>query len=156
MRTSLVGSVSLFERLLRSRPPLNASTVRPVKTRAWFTVIVSAVTAASVWALSPLLVGHREPWDTDGIFYIVALAVVGSLAGLIVPRPLWAHYLGAIVGQLGYVALFLPLGTLSILDAATALAVTLGFLLGYSLIFLAAAALAAFVRTRLSSRSAHV
>jgi hypothetical protein len=120
----------------------------PMKTRAWLTVVVSAVAAASVWALSPLLAGHREPWDADGFFYVVALVVAGSVAGLLVPRPLWAHYLGAFVGQLGYEALFLPLGPLFVLGAA--------FLLGYSLIFLAAAALAAFVRARLGSRSGHV
>jgi hypothetical protein len=74
----------------------------PMKPRAWLTAFVSTATAALVWALSPLLDGHREPWDTDG----------------------------------------------SVLGAA--------FLLGYSLIFLAAAALAAFARTRLSSRSGHV
>jgi hypothetical protein len=119
--------------------------IGPVKPRAWLAVSVSTATAASVWALSPLLTGHREPWDTDGLSYVVALAVAGFVAGALVPRSLWAHYLGALVGQLGYAVLFLPLGPFYILGAA--------FLLGYSLIFLAAAALAAFARTRLSSRS---
>ncbi len=116
-----------------------------MKTHAWLTVVVSAVAGASVWALSPLLVGHREPWDADGLFYVVALFVAGSLAGWLAPRPLWAHYVGALVGQLGYEALFLPIGPLFVLGAA--------FLLGYSLIFLAAAALAASIRARLGSRS---
>jgi hypothetical protein len=116
-----------------------------MKPRAWLTVLVSTASAGSVWALSPLLTGHREPWDTDGINYVVALAVAGFVAASIVPRPLWAHYLGALVGQLGYALLFLPAGPFTVLGAA--------FLLGYSLIFLAAAALAAFARTRLSSRS---
>ena len=119
-----------------------------MKTRAWLTVLVSAAASASVWALSPLLVGHREPWDADGYFYVVALVVAGSVAGLLAPRPLWAHYLGALAGQLGYEALFLPIGPLFVLGAA--------FLLGYSLIFLAAAALAAYARARLTSRSAPV
>jgi hypothetical protein len=119
-----------------------------MKARAWLTVIVSAVASASVWALSPLLTGHREPWDADGLFYVVALTVAGSVAGLLAPRPLWAHYLGALVGQLGYEALFLPIVPLFVLGAA--------FLLGYSFVFLAAAALAASVRERLRSRPAHV
>lgn len=119
-----------------------------MKTRAWLTVVASAVASASVWALSPLLAGHREPWDADGYFYVVALIVAGFIAGLLFPRPLWAHYLGALVGQLGYEALFLPIGPLFILGAA--------FLLGYSLVFLVAAALAASARARLGSRSAHV
>jgi len=116
-----------------------------MKAPAYLTVGVSAMTTASVWALSPLLAGQREPWDTDGVFYVVALLVVGALSGVLVPRPLWAHFLGAFVGQLGYEALFLPPGPLSALGVA--------FLLGYSLIFLAAAATAAFGRTRLGSRS---
>jgi hypothetical protein len=101
-----------------------------------------------VWALSPLLAGHREPWDVDGLFYIVALFVAGSLAGLLAPRPLWAHYLGALVGQLVYQAVFLPIGPLIVLGAA--------FLLGYSLVFLVGAALAAWIRARLRTRSAQV
>ena len=104
--------------------------------------------SASVWALSPLLADHREPWDAEGYFYVVALVVAGSVAGLLAPGPLWAVYLGALVGQLGYEALFLPMGPLFFLGAA--------FLLGYALIFLVAAALAAFVRARFWSGSAHV
>ena len=115
-----------------------AGSLQFMKARAWLTLLVSAATAALVWALSPLLVGQREPWDTDGIFYVVALAVAGSVASLLAPRPLWAHYLGALAGQLGYAALFLPLGESPLLGAA--------YLCGYSLIFLAAAALVAFAR----------
>jgi hypothetical protein len=115
-----------------------------MKTQAWLTVIVSVVASASVWALSPLLAGHPEPWDADGLFYVAALVVAGSIAGLLAPRPLWAHYLGALVGQLGYEALFPPVGPLFVLGVA--------FLLGYSLIFLVAAALAAAVRARFRSR----
>jgi hypothetical protein len=118
-----------------------------MKPRGWLTVLVSTAAAASVWALSPLLTGHREPWDTDGISYVVALAVAGFVAASLAPRPLWAHYVGALVGQLGYAVLLLP-GPLSVLGAA--------FFLGYSLIFLAAAALAAFARTRLRSRFGQV
>jgi hypothetical protein len=99
-----------------------------------------------------MLAGHREPWDTDGAFYVVALVVAGFVAGSLVPRPLWAHYLGALVGQVGYGTLFLPPGALSIPIVALGVA----FLLGYTLVFLAAAALAAFARTRLGSRSGHV
>ena len=104
-----------------------------MKTRAWLTLSVSAVAGALVWVLSPWLVGHREPWDADGHFYPLALVVAGSIAGLLAPRPLWAHYVGALVGQLGYELLFLHIGPLFVLGAA--------FLLGYSLIFLVAAAL---------------
>jgi hypothetical protein len=112
----------------------------------WRALSVSIVASALVWALSPFLVGHREPWDADGYFYVLSLAVSGSFAGLLVPRPLWAHYAGALVGQLGYELLFLRVGPLFVLGAA--------FLLGYSLIFAAAAALAGHLRTRARAPSA--
>ena len=115
---------------------------RPIKPRASVTMLVSAVFGAMVWALSPLLTGHQEPWDADGWFYVGALVVTGSLAGAMSPRPLWALYLGAFTGQLGYELIMLPVGPLLLLGAA--------FLLGYSAIFLAAAALAGSVRRRLA------
>ncbi len=113
----------------------------------WWALSVSTVASALVWALSPFLVGHREPWDADGYFYVLGLAVSGSLAGLLAPRPLWAHYAGALVGQLGYELLFLRVGPLFVLGAA--------FLLGYSLIFVAAAALAGRLRARARAPSIH-
>jgi hypothetical protein len=117
-----------------------------MKARAWSTILVSAAASALVWALSPWLAGHREPWDADGLFYVLALVVAGSLAGLLAPKPLWAHYVGAIVGQLGYEVLFLRIGPLFVLGAA--------FLLGYCIIFVVAAALAAQLRVRLKGQSA--
>ena len=106
--------------------------IGPMKPRAWMTILVSALAGARVWALSAWLTGHAEPWDADGPFYVAALAIAGSVAGLLAPRPLWAHYLGALIGQLGYEVLLLGVGPLFLLGAA--------FLLGYSLIFLIAAA----------------
>lgn len=115
-----------------------------MKPRVWVTVLVSAVAGALVWALSPWLTGYQEPWDADGFFYFGALVVAGSAAGAITPRPLWALYLGALIGQLAYELIFLRLGPLFLLGAA--------FLLGYSAVFLVAAALAGSFRRRLASR----
>jgi hypothetical protein len=115
-----------------------------MKSRAWWsTFLVSAVAGALVWAVSPWLTGQREPWDAGSLFYVVALVFAGALAGLLAPKPLWAHYLGAIVGQLGYELLFLRIGPLFVLGAA--------FLLGYCIIFVVAAAVAARLRARLGS-----
>jgi len=110
-------------------------------------MLVSVVASALVWALSPWLVGHREPWDADGLFYVAALLVAGALAGLLAPKPLWAHYLGSLIGQLGYEVLFLGIGPLFVLGAA--------FLLGYCIIFVVAAGVAAHLRARLESRGVH-
>ena len=70
--------------------------------------------------------------------YFGSLIVAGVVAGALVPRPLWAHYLGAVFGQLIYELIFLKLGPLVLIGAL--------FLLGDSLLFLAGAAAAAHVR----------
>ncbi|KXK14915.1 MAG: hypothetical protein UZ18_ATM001001621 [Armatimonadetes bacterium OLB18] len=116
--------------------------------RWWWALSVSAIAGAMIWALSPLLVGHSEPWDADGYFYVLALIIAGLLAGLLAPRPLWAHYVGALVGQLGYELVFLRVGPLFVLGAA--------FLLGYSLIFVVAAGLAARLHAPTRAPSVHV
>ena len=107
------------------------------------TAFVAAVTSAAIWALSPVFTGSVEPWDADGFFYPGALVVAGLVSGMLRPRPLWALYLGAVAGQLAYESLFLRVGPLFLLGAV--------FLLGFSSIFLAAAALAALVRLRMTS-----
>jgi hypothetical protein len=124
-----------------------ASKSGPMKTHAWLTMGVSAVASALIWASSPWLVGYSEPWDAGGQFYGLSLLIAGSVSGWLSPRPLWAHYFGAFVGQLGYEVIFLSVGPLFILGAI--------FLVGYSLIFLGAAAAAAYLRARVGANSAH-
>ena len=113
--------------------------------RAATALLISAIATASIWAFSPLLIGLREPWDTDGDFYVSALTVAGMLAGSLQPKPLWAHYLGALIGQIGYELIFLHVGPLFLLGVI--------FLLGYALIYLIAAALGGYVRSRLTAPS---
>jgi len=84
------------------------------------------------------LTAKSEPWDADSPYYYIALAVAGAVAGAAVPKPLWAHYLGAVLGQAAYVLAFLKHGALFVLG--------LGFLAAFSLIFIAAAAIAAALR----------
>jgi hypothetical protein len=108
------------------------------------TFVTAAVTSALVWAASPWLTGQREPWDAEFPFYFVALLVAGAVAGVLTPKPLWAHYLGSFTGQLGYEIIFLRIGPLVVLGAM--------FLLGYCFVFLAAATLMAYVRLRFKSR----
>ena len=111
---------------------------------SWITLAISAVASASIWALTPVLTSHREPWDTEGLFYVAALLIAGAVAGAIAPRPLWAHYVGSFAGQLGYELIFLRVGPLVLIGAV--------FLLIYCAIFALAAALAAFVRRRVAKR----
>jgi hypothetical protein len=108
--------------------------------RPWATLLIATLAAASVWALSPWLAGHREPWDAASYYYPIGLFVAGAIAGFVAPRPLWAHYLGAVGGQLAFEVLFLRVGALFLLGAA--------FVLGYSLVFLLAAGIAGRIRQR--------
>ena len=116
--------------------------VKPIRS---VTIAVAAVTSAAVWALSPWAVGAKEPWDVDSPYYWLALAVAGCVAGALAPKPLWAHYVGAVLGQALYQALFLRLGPLFLIGVL--------LLLGFSLIFVVTAAVAGYLRTRLSARS---
>ena len=93
-----------------------------------------------MWALSPMLTGHAEPWDSGGPYYLSTLAIVGAISGGLFPKPLWAHYVGSVIGQAAYEVFFLDMGPLFILGLA--------FLAGYSCVFLAAAAVGAFIRLR--------
>ena len=114
-----------------------------MKPGATFTLLVAALLSALVWALSPILTGHAEPWDANGPYYISALAIVGAVCGGLLPKPLWAHYIGAVLGQVTFELSFLSVGPLFLLGVL--------FLLGYSIVFLAAAAVAAYVRVRYMS-----
>jgi hypothetical protein len=71
-----------------------------MKSHPWQTFLISTVAGAIVWALSPWLAGQREPWDVEGFYYMGALLVAGVAAGMLAPRPFWAHYLGGLIGQL--------------------------------------------------------
>jgi hypothetical protein len=88
---------------------------------------------ALIWALSPLL-AHAEHGMRTGRITSVLL-VAGLIAGVVAPKSPWAHYLGSVVGQLGYELLFLDIGPLILLGGV--------FLLGFSLIFFVAAVAAA-------------
>ncbi|WP_312359797.1 hypothetical protein [Stutzerimonas balearica] len=121
-------------------PGTRGEPMRPSARPVLQALLIASLAGALIWALSPWASGQAEPWDGDGLYYSGALFTAGVLAGFIVPRPLWAQYLGVIVGQVLYLLLFLPIGPL--------LAVGLVFLLLWSLLFLAGAYAGARLRTR--------
>jgi len=102
-----------------------------MKGGALLALAAAGLASAAIWALSIWLTGHQEPWDVDGFYYIASLLSAGLVSGAIAPRPLWAQYAGSVAGQAIYELLFLKIGPLFVLG--------LGFLLGYSLLFLAGA-----------------
>jgi len=116
-----------------------------VKRRAALAFILAAIVSAAIWVLSPLVSGQEEPWDAEGFFYIGSLIALGGISGFSLPKPLWAHYSGSVVGQLSYELIFLPLGPLFILGV--------GFLLGYSLLFLVGALIGSRVRRSFNART---
>lgn len=101
-------------------------------------MVVSASVAAAVWALSVPVTGKVEPWDADSPYYVVALATAGAISGAALPKHIWAHYVGAVLGQAAYELIFLRVGPLFVLG--------LGFLAAYSVIFVAVAAIVAYLR----------
>ena len=93
--------------------------------------LAASATAFAVWALSPWLTGHIEPWDAPGPYYYVALLMAGMVSGFIAPKQLWAHYAGSIFGQLLFELLFLSPGPLAVVGIL--------FLVLWSFIFLGGA-----------------
>ena len=112
------------------------------------TIAVAAVTSAIVWALSPWFVGEREPWNVGSPYYLLALAAAGAVSGALAPRPLWAHYVGAVLGQALYMAYFLSTGPMFLAGVL--------LLLASSLVLVVAAAVTGYLRAKLSARSSGV
>ena len=110
-----------------------------MKSRLVLAVVLSASLAAVIWALSVPITGYKEPWDAEGpYYYLMGLAIAGAVSGAAIPRHLWAHYVGAVLGQVAYGLAFLKLGPLFI--------VGLAFLAGYTILFVVAAAIASLLR----------
>lgn len=112
-----------------------------MKKKTWLTIAIATAAGASIWVLSLLLTNHPEAWDAGGGYYPVGLVVAGLLAGVLAPKPLWAHYVGAVLGQLAYMLIFLPTGPLIVVGII--------ILLIASTLFLLTAAIGGFLRTRL-------
>lgn len=75
---------------------------------------LSIAGGAAIWALSPAMTGHAEPWDSGSLYYVAALALLGLALGAMSTRPLAILLiaLGAWLGQVLHIVLFLPLGPL--------------------------------------------
>jgi 4-hydroxybenzoate polyprenyltransferase len=104
----------------------------------------AAFAGALIWAFSPMVTGHAEPWDADGVYYFAALVLAGLVSGFLAPKSIWMLYLGSVTGQFLYHVLFFPIGPLVVIGLA--------FLLAWSLTFLAGAYGGSRVRRRIRTR----
>ncbi len=60
---------------------------------------LSILLGALIWFLSPMLTGHREPWDANPAFYPVALFAAGFIPACFSARWFWLWAAGAWMGQ---------------------------------------------------------
>lgn len=56
-----------------------------------------------IWALSPILACHREPWDAEGPYYMISLFIAGLVPALIEPRQFWIWPIGVYLGQILFI-----------------------------------------------------
>ncbi len=63
---------------------------------------------AVVWGLSLPLTGMREPFDSPGYYYLIAMFAAGLLAALPSPRYWWAAPIGIFLGERIYAYVMLP------------------------------------------------
>ena len=71
-------------------------------------VLAGLACGAGVWALSVPITGMREPFDSPGPYYIVAIFLAGVLAALPAPRHWWAAVVAIFVGERLYAFAMLP------------------------------------------------
>lgn len=105
-------------------------------------IFISALSLAGlgalIWAMSPVVTGAVEPWDAESRYYFVSLFIAGVLVGVFHPNNPWAVFLGIVIGQLIYMAVFLATGPLILLGIL--------FLIVYSLLALLGGFLACGLR----------
>jgi hypothetical protein len=77
-------------------------------------LVLSIAGGAAIWALSPAMTGYAEPWDSGSLYYVIALTLLGLALGALSTRPraILLIPMGAWLGQVLYIVLFLPLGPL--------------------------------------------
>jgi hypothetical protein len=95
----------------------------------------AAVLGFGIWAVSPILTGQREPWDSEYPFYLLASLIGGGVLGALTPKHLLHCYAGAWFGQVVALAVlpgldrgWLLLGVMT--TAVGSLLILLGAVLG--------------------------
>ncbi len=100
--------------------------------------LVAGVLGAAIWLLSPVVTGHREPWDAKGPYFLIALLIAGAVMGALQRGRPWRAgmwiYLGqtaaVLVVSRGDIGLFFPMGMI-VLAVFTLLSVASAALVGW-------------------------
>ena len=71
-------------------------------------VLAGLACGAVVWGISVPVTGMREPFDSPGPYYLVAMFIAGVVAALPAPRYWWAAVIGIYFGERLYAFVMLP------------------------------------------------
>ena len=82
--------------------------MKPRNRKIGWVVLAGLACGAGVWALSVPITGMREPFDSPGPYYIVAMFGAGVLAALPAPRYWWAAVVAIVLGEHLYAFVMLP------------------------------------------------
>jgi hypothetical protein len=75
-------------------------------------ILISIFVGAAICALSPLVTGELEPWDSSSFYLPTAIALASLLLGFLLPRSFAVSAFGLTMGQMLYIGVFLPTGPL--------------------------------------------
>jgi hypothetical protein len=75
---------------------------------AWRVLVAGVLCGAAVWALSIPVTGMREPFDSPGVYYPIAMLAAGALAALPAPRFWWLAVIAIFLGERLYAFVMLP------------------------------------------------
>lgn len=93
-----------------------------------FAFSLAILLAMAIWALSPALIGKREPWDASNFFYLGAMSAAGMVVGLLYPWRFVSAFLGFALGQGAAGLITMPPGPLDPLALLGVLFLALGTL----------------------------
>ena len=70
----------------------------------WLGALAALVAGSLLWALSPMVVHRREPWDAEWPFYLIVVVAAGMLSRILGGR--WREtVLGFWLGQVAAIAM---------------------------------------------------
>ncbi|WP_397569222.1 hypothetical protein [Schlesneria sp. T3-172] len=73
--------------------------------RDFLSFLFAVAIGAGIWALSPIVTGETEPWDSRGPYYSIALLAGGALSAAVCPQYFWLAPIGIQIGVLAFMLL---------------------------------------------------